>query len=84
MNEYLLGFSQKLLINNEVEIIVTIIKKDKVKLGIKAPKNLEILRKEIHLQRMIDQQEKYYQFHRKKQQVIITQNSKNKRHKIIN
>lgn len=41
---------EALMINNEIEITVLEIKGDQVKLGIEAPKNVPIYRKEIYAQ----------------------------------
>lgn len=38
---------EAILIGNEVEIIVTEISEDKVKIGIKAPKHMKVFRKEL-------------------------------------
>lgn len=41
---------ESIIVGNDIEIIVIGIEDDKVKLGINAPKNIDIHRKEIYLQ----------------------------------
>ncbi|WP_416198692.1 MAG: carbon storage regulator CsrA [Sporanaerobacter sp.] len=41
---------ESIIVGNDIEIIVIGIEDDKVKLGINAPKNIDIYRKEIYLQ----------------------------------
>ena len=41
---------ESLMVNNDIEITVLEIRGDQVKIGIKAPKNVPIYRKEVYLQ----------------------------------
>jgi len=41
---------ESIIINRDIEVTVISIEDGKVKLGVSAPKNVEILRKEIYLQ----------------------------------
>lgn len=40
---------ESIMINQEIEIMIVSIEGDKVKIGIKAPKHIEIHRKEVYL-----------------------------------
>lgn len=39
---------QSILISNDIEIIVTAVENDQVKIGVKAPSHIKIFRKEIY------------------------------------
>ena len=41
--------NQSIIINDNIEIIVLDIQRDQIKLGIKAPREIAVLRKEIYL-----------------------------------
>ena len=41
--------SQKIIINDDIEVIVVAVKGKQVRLGIKAPKEVKILREEMYL-----------------------------------
>lgn len=40
---------ESIIIGDNIEVVVTGIEDEKVKLGIKAPKNIDIHRKEVHI-----------------------------------
>jgi len=42
--------NESIMLGNDIELVVLEIKGEQVKLGIKAPKSVQILRKEIYLQ----------------------------------
>ena len=54
--------NESLVINNNIEITVLDVKGDQVKLGISAPREVPVYRKEIYLQIQEANKEKNYQY----------------------